>query len=84
MNRMRESIAKLFCVWFGHSDILHGFFGYMSCGRCGEQVGDSLGGAYTNSRAVIVGHDCEHCRANYKRLTWKDKFMAPDPKVNQS
>lgn len=73
MNKMRA----IFCVLFGHSNILTNCLGYINCGRCKEQLGDTLAGAYTNSRAVMVGHNCETCRENYKKLTWRDKFLIP-------
>lgn len=69
------------CEMIGHSNILIGDFGRFYCGRCDEYLGDSLGGAYRNENAVIVDHDCEYCRENAKRLTWKDTLMAPDPHV---
>ena len=74
-----NKVKKMLCIWMGHSNVLEGCFGYMSCARCGEQLGDSLGGAYRNSRCAIVGHNCKTCRANYKKLTWRDKLLAPNP-----
>ena len=51
----------------------------MSCARCGEQVGDTLGSSYTNPRAVIVHHDCDTCKTNYAKMGFMDKFLAPYP-----
>lgn len=70
---------EIICSLIGHSNILTGCFGYMYCARCEAQVGDTLGGAYTNDRAVIVGHNCETCRANYERMDWRDKWLCPNP-----
>lgn len=78
---MKEKIKAIFCVLFGHSKIQTTFFGYFYCGRCGVQVGDSLGGYYVPKEVVIVGHNCKKCRANYKKCTWKDKFMVKNPFV---
>ncbi|MFV0551028.1 MAG: hypothetical protein ACK5L6_03775 [Anaerorhabdus sp.] len=72
-------IKKIFCVLFGHSNIVENCFGYRYCSRCGEQVGDSLGGNYYNPKEVIVGHNCDVCRENYKKMSWKDKFLCPNP-----
>lgn len=72
-------IKKIFCVLFGHSRIVEFCFGYVTCARCDEQLGDTLAGAYDLSNSVIVGHDCDICRKNYKTLTWRDKFLTPNP-----
>lgn len=67
------------CALIGHSKIQKHCFGYFYCARCGDLLGDKLGGYYDTSDAVIVGHNCEVCRANYKKLSWKDKLFCPDP-----
>lgn len=67
------------CALVGHSDIIDVCFGEVTCGRCGEIVGDTLMGMYSLKEKVIMGHDCKVCRKNFKKLTWRDKFMAPDP-----
>ena len=68
------------CSLIGHSRIQEFCFGYFTCARCDTQVGDSLGSTYpAAAQAVVVGHDCDKCRENYKTLTWKDKLYAPDP-----
>lgn len=74
-----KKIKSIFCVLFGHSRITTFCFGYRYCGRCGMQVGDSLAGCYDSSKDVIIGHDCDICKENYKTLTWKDKFLTPYP-----
>ena len=79
MMNMPDKLKLIFCAVFRHSNIMEGCFGYMSCGRCGTELGDSLGGSYMNPRAVVVGHDCEKCFANYARLTWTDRFLTPYP-----
>jgi hypothetical protein len=40
-EEQRKSIT---CTLLGHSHITTGFFGYVYCARCGELVGDCLGG----------------------------------------
>ena len=67
------------CSLLGHSNIVEVCFGYVTCSRCGEQLGDMLGGCYYNPNAVQVGHNCPTCRDNYKKLTWKDKILSPNP-----
>ena len=75
----KQQRNEIVCALIGHSEIVEVCWGYWTCGRCIEQLGDSLGGAYSNTVAVIVGHNCKVCRKNYKALTWKDKLYCPDP-----
>jgi DNA-directed RNA polymerase subunit RPC12/RpoP len=70
---------KVVCALLGHSKIVTGCFGYVYCARCGEQIGDALGGCFDASKVVIVGHNCPTCQKNYKKLTWKDKIFCPNP-----
>lgn len=75
-----EQKKEITCSLIGHSKIQTSFFGYFNCARCGEQLGDTLGGCYSGAAdAVIVGHKCPTCEANYKKLSWKDKVFCPDP-----
>lgn len=67
------------CSLVGHSNITEGCFGYVHCARCGAQIGDSLAGVYSNDKEVRVGHNCRTCRKNYRALTWRDKWMTPNP-----
>jgi hypothetical protein len=72
-----EQKRAVTCALIGHSNIMTLCFGYHSCARCGEQVGDSLAGAYSNEKAVYVEHNCDICRTNYDCLKWSDKYLAP-------
>lgn len=74
-----EQRAHIACSLLGHSRIQKNAFFYFYCARCGDQLGDQLGSAYDARAVVIVGHDCDTCRTNYKALTWRDKIYAPDP-----
>ena len=74
-----KKIKQILCVLFGHSKIVENCLGYISCARCGEQLGDTLAGVYSLHKCVIVGHNCHTCRDNYKKLTWRDKFLTPNP-----
>lgn len=76
-DEQRNSIA---CSLIGHSLIQETCFGYYSCGRCGAQLGDSLGSIYLMAPdVVVIGHNCPTCKANYKRLSWKDKVFVKNP-----
>lgn len=79
MSKHSGKFKEIFCVLFGHSKIQSGCFGYWSCGRCDQQLGDSLAGAYSVKEVVIIGHDCKTCQENYKKCTWRDKWFAPNP-----
>lgn len=68
------------CSLIGRSRIQTHCFGYYNCGRCGDQLGDTLGSIYRGAEdAVIVGRACAKCLANYKKCDWKDKYLAPNP-----
>lgn len=73
----RKAVA---CALIGHTRMLGTpCFGYQYCGRCEDQIGDSLGGAFSREDAVVKGHGCPTCIENAKTLTWKDKLLMPDP-----
>ena len=75
-----KTLKRVFCALFGHSNIQTSFWGYFNCGRCGFQVGDSLASSYPQAtKVVIIRHNCQKCRDNYKKLTWKDKILTPNP-----
>jgi len=64
----------------GHSLIVEACFGYIHCGRCGEQIADKLTGSFMGAPdCVQIGHNCKTCRANYKKLDWRHKLYVPDP-----
>lgn len=72
------------CALIGHSRIQTQCFGYYNCARCGEQLGDTLAGCYpAANEAVVVGHACPTCRANYAQLDWRHKLFTPDPFLSQ-
>jgi hypothetical protein len=76
--KLRDKIGMTICAWIGHSRIITSCFGYQYCGRCGDQIGDTIG-SIGISESVGIGHNCEHCYENYKHMTWRDKFMVPYP-----
>lgn len=75
-EEQRKSVT---CSLLGHSHITTGCFGYVYCARCGEQLGDTLGGCFYDPLEVRVGHNCPTCRENYKKLGWESKVLAPNP-----
>ena len=71
---------SIICSLIGHSRISTICFGYRNCGRCGEQLGDSLGSIDPGAKeAVFIGHKCPTCKENYKKCDWKDKLYCKDP-----
>lgn len=74
-----EKQKRVLCGLVGHSKIVTMFWGYVYCGRCGEQVGDKLASSFDTGKSVVVGHNCDTCQSNFKALTWQDTMLAPDP-----
>lgn len=70
---------RITCALIGHSRIVTYWFGYVSCARCGDQIGDTLGGMTNIDNSVIVGHACDVCRANYEKFGWQDKLFVANP-----
>ena len=73
-----EIRKQLACILLGHSSIVNVCMGEVTCGRCGDLVGDALRGAYDAGEDVII-HDCKTRRKNFKALTWRDKLYTPEP-----
>jgi hypothetical protein len=81
-----KKLKRIFCAIFRHSNIESIYFGFHYCGRCGEMVGDSLGGVYKNPKGVflrckdmrITGH-CRTCETNWQNAGFLDKFLTPKP-----
>lgn len=76
-----EAARSVVCALVGHSRIVTACFGYINCHRCGAQVADKLGGSgYSQAeKCVQVGHNCATCRANFKAMGWRDKYLTPNP-----
>ena len=65
------------CALVGHTRLTTYCFGYLNCGRCGAQTGDTLMGSKVTGR-VVEGHyqfkdnkDCD-CAQVVAKLTWRD------------
>ena len=68
------------CSLIGHSKIQDCCFGQFTCGRCGDVVGDALMSVYPGAATVVViGHNCETCRENYKKTNWRDRLFVANP-----
>ena len=66
------------CALVGHSKVGDFCFGYRTCGRCGETVGDSLASVDPGAEtAVLFEHNCDTCRENVLGLTWVDTLLLP-------
>lgn len=77
MNRARA----VFCALWGHSyRIVTNCFGYKYCGRCGQQVGDSLGGYWDGSRACDINCACNACRKQWESIPWWQRLLIKTPK----
>jgi len=61
--------AQIYCVKHGHAKFIWSFFDYVHCGRCGEQIGDTLAGIFSGKGYVVVGHDCEECTIGFYATT---------------
>ena len=70
---------RITCILIGHSRIVTMNYGHVSCARCGDQIGDTLGGMTSLENSVVVGHACDICRANYEKLDWQDKLFVANP-----
>lgn len=86
-----EQRRRIFCVKHGHSRLRDHFMGYHHCCRCGDQLGDSWGGAYRDDTGVYIHHmhvftherakfqtlrGCK-CPTNAEALTAKDFKLVP-------
>lgn len=68
--------AEIYCVKNGHADYIYKCWGYVHCGRCGQQIGDTLGGVFPCDKIIEVACDaspCKHCDPIYKKLSKMDK-----------
>ena len=67
--------AKIYCVKHGHANYITSCFGYVHCGRCGEQIGDRLGGSFPMDRtaSIACNGSCKVCDPIYKKLSKLDK-----------
>lgn len=69
----QQQKSQIYCVKHGHADYIWNFFGYVHCGRCGEQIGDRLAGVFDTTDKIFVGHKCDTCNKLKKKLSSLDK-----------
>ena len=65
--------AQIFCIKNGHANYITTCFGYVHCGRCSDQIGDTLGGIFDTSNKILVKHNCKKCNNLKKELSPLDK-----------
>lgn len=72
--------AAITCAVYGHSKVVHSYFGYITCARCEATLGDSLLSLYGGSDdLVIFGDQSEENKQRYSILTWEHKHRTADP-----
>lgn len=67
-------LKEILCVLVGHACVEQGCFGYWHCDRCGEQVGDSLGGAHKPPVIRNCFEGCSHCTKAWAKATFWQRF----------
>ncbi len=76
--RALQKRRAILCIRLGHPKVVHSCFGYITCARCGEQLGDNLaGGGVDLTKHVVVGHKCEQCQRNARALRPSDRWLLP-------
>ena len=68
-----EQEAQIYCIKNGHADYISMCFGYVHCGRCNEQIGDTLAGIYDTTNKMLIGHKCKKCSEVKSKLNKLDK-----------
>ena len=68
-----EQQAQIYCIKNGHANYVWKFFGYVHCGRCGQQIGDQLGSIFDTTELIVVNHKCSICSKLKKKLSSLDK-----------
>lgn len=76
-ERALQKRRAILCIRIGHPRVVHSCFGYITCARCGEQLGDNLMGGMNLTKHVVVGHDCKGCRKNARALRPSEKWLLP-------
>lgn len=65
--------AKIFCIKHGHAKFVSIFMGYVHCGRCTEQIGDTYSSPFNFDDTALIGHKCNKCDNAVKKLSNLDK-----------
>ena len=72
MELTQEQKMRIYCVKHGHAKYITMCFGYVHCGRCGDQIGDRLGGVFDTTGYMFPNHDCKICNKIRKTLSKMD------------
>ena len=75
MKLNKEQEAKIYCVKHGHANYVWKCFGYVYCGRCGEQIGDQLASVFDTRDLLVSGctdKNCKVCKPLIKKLSPMD------------
>lgn len=77
---MKKKLRAVLCALFGHPPIARNCFGYITCARCDAQLGDTLGGCYSLTDMIVLGHTtdpCQKCDALWEKTRFRDRFLTP-------
>lgn len=70
MKLTEKQKREIYCVKHGHAKFVTMCFGYVYCGRCGVQIGDTLAGIFDLKNYLVVGHkDCQECNDIRRKLS---------------
>jgi len=70
----KEQKRKIYCVKHGHAKYITKCWGYVYCGRCGEQIGDQLASCFDTTKLLVVGcnktpcFDCDPIRKSLNKM----------------
>lgn len=78
-KKIFEKPLGIYCVLFGHTYFITHFFGYQYCGRCGTQIGDTLGSTGIGKCIPLTHHriNCKNCNKIRRRLTGLARIYMP-------
>jgi len=68
----------VFCALFGHARVYTTCFGYVSCARCRQQLGDTLAGSFSDAGGVSC--DCTECQRAWANLKWVERAFCKRPR----
>ena len=68
----KEQNRKIYCVKHGHAKYITNCFGYVYCGRCGQQIGDQLAGCFDSSNYLLISCPCKICNKIRRTLSKYD------------
>lgn len=69
----KKQEREIYCIKHGHAKFVTTFLGYVYCGRCGQQIGDTL---CSINNYMVIGHKCETYDKIRKTLSKSDLKIA--------